>query len=216
MNKNLLTAGILAGTLTLTGCATGPMSDQLRTGQGAAIGAAAGGLLGNVLAGSGAKTGGTLIGAAIGATVGGLIGNRMDKQEAGLRSNLSGTGISVDRQGDTLRLSAPAAITFDTGRSAISPTFERSLDEIATSIQSYPGTVVRVEGHTDSTGGAQSNQYLSLQRAQSVTTYLARKGVDTERLQPVGFGESRPVATNDTIQGRTENRRVEILIVPEA
>lgn len=210
-----LAGAALTGILMTSGCATAP-NGNVHTGQGAAIGAVAGGVLGNVVAGSGGRTMGTLIGSAIGATVGGVVGHQMDKQEAQLRNGLDGTDITINREGDTLRLSAPESVTFDTGNAEISPSFEHSLDQIALSLRQNPSTFVRVEGHTDSRGSAQSNQALSVQRAEAVTSYLARRGVSPQRLQPVGYGESRPVAPNDTDSGRAENRRVEILIVPES
>jgi len=205
-----------AGALVLSGCAQNPYTgEQDKTAKGATIGAGAGALLGNVIAGSGNKTGGTLIGAAVGATVGGLVGRQMDEQERQLRQDMSGTGVDVQRQGDTIRLQAPESITFDTNSAEVKPQFRSALDQIAQSIRQYPNTVVRVEGHTDSTGSASHNQNLSVNRAQSVTSYLSRQGVEPARMQAVGYGFSRPIATNDTAAGRAQNRRVEILILPQ-
>ncbi|MFO7583074.1 OmpA family protein, partial [Guyparkeria sp.] len=141
-------------------------------------------------------------------------GRQMDEQERQLRQEMEGTGVDVQRQGDTIRLQAPESITFDTNSADIKPQFQEPLARIAESIRQYPNTVVRVEGHTDSTGSAAYNQNLSVNRAQSVTSHLARQGVDPSRMQAVGFGFSRPVATNDTAEGRAQNRRVEILILP--
>ena len=214
--KRLSLIAAMAGALVVAGCAQNPYtSEQDKTAKGATIGAGAGALLGNVIAGSGNKTGGTLIGAAVGATVGGLVGRQMDEQERQLRQEMAGTGVDVQRQGDTIRLQAPEAITFQTNSAEIQPQFRRALADIATSVQQYPNTVVRVEGHTDSTGSASYNQDLSLNRAESVTSYLAQSGVSPSRLQAVGYGESRPIATNSTPQGRAQNRRVEILILPQ-
>ena len=202
--------------LIVTGCAQNPYTgEDRRTATGATVGAGAGALLGNVIAGSGNKTGGTLIGAAVGATVGGLIGRQMDQQERQLRQDMAGTGVNVQRQGDTIRLQAPESITFDTNSASVKPQFRSALNQIATSIRQYPNTVVRVEGHTDSTGSASYNQNLSVNRAQSVTSYLAQQGVEPSRMQAVGYGFSRPIATNDTAAGRAQNRRVEILILPQ-
>ncbi|MCL7751204.1 OmpA family protein [Guyparkeria hydrothermalis] len=213
--KRMTLIAVAASALLAAGCAQNPYtSEQDKTAKGATIGAGAGAILGNVIAGSGNKTGGTLIGAAVGATVGGLVGRQMDEQERQLRQEMQGTGVDVQRQGDTIRLQAPESITFDTNSADIKPQFRSALDQLARSIQQYPNTVVRVEGHTDSTGSASYNQDLSLNRAQSVTSYLARSGVDASRLQPVGYGFSRPIATNDTPEGRAQNRRVEILILP--
>ena len=214
--KQLSLIAVMAGVLVAAGCAQNPYTgDTRQTATGATVGAGAGALLGNVIADDGNRTGGTLIGAAVGATVGGLIGRQMDKQEQQLRQDMAGTGVDVQRQGDTIRLQAPESITFQTDSAQIQPQFRRALNDIAASIQQYPNTVVRVEGHTDSTGSASYNQDLSVNRAQSVASYLAQSGVSPSRVQAVGYGESRPVATNSTPQGRAQNRRVEILILPQ-
>jgi outer membrane protein OmpA-like peptidoglycan-associated protein len=204
-----------AAVMVVAGCAQNPFyGDNAQTARGAAIGAGAGAVLGNVAGGHGDRTKGGLIGAAIGATVGGLIGRQMDKQEADLRQQMAGTGVAVQRQGDTIRLQAPESITFDTSRADVKPQFTPVLTQMAQSIRQYPGTVVQVEGHTDSTGSAGFNQTLSDNRADAVRSTLIRNGVEPSRIAAVGYGESRPVASNDTTQGRAQNRRVEVLIVP--
>lgn len=201
--------------LTIAGCAQNPFyGEHAQTTRGAAIGAGAGAILGNVVAGSGNRTTGGLVGAAIGATVGGLVGRQMDKQEAELRQQMAGTGVQVQRQGDTIRLQAPENITFDTGRADVKPQFQPVLSRLSQSIQQYPDTIVQIEGHTDSTGSASFNQTLSENRADSVRSYMAQRGVESNRLIAVGYGASRPVADNSTPQGRAQNRRVEVLIVP--
>lgn len=203
-------------TLALAGCAQNPYyGDTGNTARGATVGAGAGAVLGNVVAGSGNRTKGGLIGAAVGATVGGLIGRQMDKQEAELRNQMAGTGVEVQRQGDTIRLQAPENITFDTNRADVKPQFQPVLSQLAQSIQQYPGTVVHIEGHTDSTGAAAYNQTLSENRAASVRSYLIQRGVDANRLAAVGYGMTRPIADNGTPEGRAQNRRVEVLIVPQ-
>ncbi|MGC9457232.1 MAG: OmpA family protein [Halothiobacillaceae bacterium] len=206
---------VVAAAMLAVGCATGPYGEPpSRTATGAVIGAGTGAALGNVIAGSGNKTGGTLIGAAVGATVGGLIGRQMDRQEAELRQQMAGSGVDVYREGDTIRLQAPENITFDVNRTDIKPPFRPVLDQLANSLIQYPGTVVRIEGHTDSTGSAAYNQTLSENRAESVRGYLIRQGVDGQRLHAIGFGMTQPIADNATAAGRALNRRVEILIVP--
>ncbi|HRQ47888.1 MAG TPA: OmpA family protein, partial [Rhodocyclaceae bacterium] len=162
----------------------------------------------------GDRTKGVLIGAAVGATVGGLIGRQMDQQEAELRRQMEGTGVEVQREGDTIRLQAPENITFDTNRADIKPQFRPVLDQLAASISQYPGTIVRVEGHTDSTGSAAYNQTLSENRAASAASYLIQRGVDSTRIEAIGYGFTRPIADNNTVEGRAQNRRVEILIIP--
>src|SRR5690554_6684064 len=157
--KRLTLIAAMASALAVGGCAQNPYTgEHQRTATGATVGAGAGALLGNVIAGSGNKTGGTLIGAAVGATVGGLVGRQMDQQERQLRQDMAGTGVDVRRQGDTIRLQAPESITFETNSAAIRPQFRQVLSEVAASVQQYPNTVVRVEGHTDSTGAASYNQ----------------------------------------------------------
>lgn len=205
-----------AATLMLVGCAQNPYTGEHRkTATGATIGAGAGALLGGAVSGSGDRTKGGLIGAAVGATVGGLIGRQMDKQEAELRSQMEGTGVEVQRQGDTIRLQAPENITFDTNRADVKPQFQPVLGQLAQSIQQYPNTLVQIEGHTDSTGAAAYNQTLSENRAGAVRNYLIQRGVAANRLVAVGYGTTRPVADNSTAAGRAQNRRVEVLIVPE-
>ena len=209
--------GILAAAsfILVAGCATNPyQGEHAKTATGATVGAGAGAVLGGVVSGRSDRTQGALIGAAVGATVGGLIGRQMDQQEAELRRQMQGTGVEVQREGDTIRLQAPENITFDTNRADVKPQFRPVLDQLATSISQYPGTVIRVEGHTDSTGSATYNQTLSENRAQSVRSYLMQRGVPGQRMEAIGYGFNRPLADNATAAGRAENRRVEVLIIP--
>lgn len=213
MHKQFILA--LAAATTLSACANNPYTgESANTAKGATIGAAGGALLGNVVAGSGHRTTGTLLGAAIGATVGGLVGHNMDQQEAQLRQQMASSGVSVDRQGDTIHLQAPEAITFTSGRADLKPAFYPVLDKLADSLRQYPDTVVQIEGHTDSSGSASQNQMLSENRANNVRSNLMQRGIPGSRLVAVGYGASRPLASNDTASGRAQNRRVEILIVP--
>lgn len=216
MNKNISLVA-LAAVVVLAGCESNPYTgENRRTATGATIGAGTGAILGAGVSGRSDRTQGVLIGAAVGATVGGLIGRQMDKQEAELRRDMQGTGVDVVREGDTIRLNAPDSITFDVNRAEVKPQFRSVLDQIAASIRQYPGTVVRVEGHTDSTGSAAYNQTLSENRAKSVASYLIGRGVEANRIQAMGYGYSRPIADNNTAAGRAMNRRVEVLIIPQA
>lgn len=178
-------------------------------GLGALAGAAAGALIDHDNRGKGA-----LIGAAVGGAAGAGYGYYADKQEAQLRQQMASSGVSVDRQGDTIHLQAPEAITFSSGRADLKPAFYPVLDKLADSLRQYPDTVVQVEGHTDSSGSASQNQMLSENRANNVRSYLMQRGIPGSRLVAVGYGASRPLASNDTASGRAQNRRVEILIVP--
>ncbi|MGC8697976.1 MAG: OmpA family protein [Halothiobacillus sp.] len=213
--KKIMMMSLAASLTVLAGCAQNPYQGEYgRTTTGATVGAGVGALAGNLIAGSGNKTGGTLIGAAVGAGIGGLLGNQMDKQAAQLQQQMANTGVEVQRQGDGIHLQAPEAITFATNSATLNPQFMPVLQNLAQSINQYPGTMVRVEGNTDSTGSAAYNQQLSQNRAQSVASALSQYGVPYNRIQAIGYGMTKPIASNATEQGRAQNRRVDILIVP--
>ena len=199
----------------ISGCTTlNPQTGEReanRTGTGALVGAAAGGLLGGLI---GDDTKAAVIGAGVGALAGAAVGNYMDKQERALREDLSGTGVGVERVGDNIRLQMPSSITFDTNRAVIKPEFKPILKEIAGTLSEYESTIVQIAGHTDSTGSAQYNQQLSVNRANSVRDYLVTNGVIQQRIITTGYGESMPVADNSTEYGRQQNRRVEITLQP--
>ena len=183
--------------------------------KGALIGAAAGAVVG-LISGDDAveRRKRALIGAGVGALAGGAIGNYMDKQEAQLRAELEGTGVSVTRMGDNITLNMPGNVTFATDSSDLSPAFFDVLNSVGKVLGEFDQTVVEVAGHTDSTGSDAYNQSLSERRSASVSTYLQAQGVLSQRLITVGMGESRPVADNSTTEGRQLNRRVEITMVP--
>lgn len=185
------------------------------TTKGALIGAAAGAVVG-LVSGDDAveRRQRALIGAGVGALAGGAIGNYMDRQEAQLRAELEGTGVSVTRIGDNITLNMPGNVTFATNSSDLSPAFFDVLTSVAKVLKEYGKTVVEVAGHTDSTGSDAYNQSLSERRAGSVASYLQSQGVSNQRMITVGMGESRPVADNTTESGKQANRRVEITMVP--
>jgi outer membrane protein OmpA-like peptidoglycan-associated protein len=138
----------------------------------------------------------------------------MDVQEAKLRQQLQGTGVSVTRIGDNITLNMPGNITFRTDSADLNASFFSVLDSVSLVVKEYEKTIIEVAGHTDSTGTAEYNQALSERRSQTVATYLVGKGVMDQRIIRVGAGESRPVATNDTPEGRQLNRRVELTLTP--
>jgi outer membrane protein OmpA-like peptidoglycan-associated protein len=138
----------------------------------------------------------------------------MDRQEREIRERTAGTDVEVMRQGDDLILSMPSGITFATDSSSIQPQFRPTLDKVADVLDRYNQTYVDVYGHTDSTGSDAYNQALSERRADSVASYLVSRGVESARLEALGYGETQPIASNDTVEGRAQNRRVEIKIVP--
>ncbi len=185
------------------------------TTRGALIGAGIGAVIG-LISGDDAveRRQRALIGAGVGALAGGSVGYYMDKQEAELRAQLEGTGVSVHRNGDNITLNMPGNVTFATDSSDLSPAFFDVLNSVGMVLEEYDQTVVEVAGHTDSTGTDSYNQALSERRASSVANYLRGQGVMGERLITVGMGERYPVANNGTIDGRQLNRRVEITMVP--
>ena len=155
-----------------------------------------------------------LIGAGIGALAGGAIGNYMDQQEAELRRQLQGTGVSVTRNGDQIILNMPSNITFNTDQDAVKSEFYPVLNSVAIVLRKFNRSLVDIYGYTDFTGSPQHNLGLSQRRAQSVANYLGGQGIDPRRFYVTGFGETHPVASNATPAGREQNRRVEIQISP--
>jgi outer membrane protein OmpA-like peptidoglycan-associated protein len=212
-----LTALALSGAvIATTACTTDPYTGRRtisKTAIGAGVGLLGGYLAGDVIGGRSDRTA-KIIGAGVGAIAGGAVGNYMDRQEADLRRQTVGTGVEVIRNGDDLILRMPSSITFPVGSYAIQPQFQSTLREVAQTLGSYSQTYVDVLGHTDSTGSDASNQVLSVNRAQAVANYLSSRGVASARLGVRGYGESAPIASNDTDDGRAQNRRVEIKVVP--
>lgn len=221
MSKKLWLAVPLAAAIAMTGCTTtNPRTGEperanatLGAGIGAAVGAVAGALSGD---GSSSRRDRALIGAAAGAAVGGGIGYYMDRQEAQLRDRLQGTGIGVERQGDNIVLNMPSSVTFGFDSSELTGGARAALNDVTAIMREYPETRITVAGYTDSTGAEDYNQRLSEQRAAAVGDYLAQGGVARQRLVMIGYGESQPVASNATEQGRAQNRRVAITLTPTA
>ncbi len=216
MNKKI--AAALAATMLVGACTTDPYTGEQKvsnTAGGAAIGAGLGALAGLAVGGSkNAQRNAVLIGAGIGALTGGAIGSYMDQQEAELRAQLQGTGVSVTRVGDQIVLNMPSNITFSTDQDNVKSSFYPTLNSVGLVIKKFNRTIVDVYGHTDSQGSDSYNYDLSQRRAMSVADYLSSQGVDSRRFAVTGFGESRPVASNADERGRALNRRVEIQLSP--
>lgn len=221
MNRKSLGMAALAvlTTIAIGGCqsldAYTQESKTSSTAKGAMIGAAAGAVAG-LISGDDAveRRQRAMILAGVGALAGGAVGNYMDRQEAKLRAELQGSGVSVTRIGDNITLNMPGNVTFATDSSDLSPAFFDVLNSVAKVMEEYNKTVVEVAGHTDSTGSDSYNQSLSERRAGAVAQYLRSQNIGSERLLTVGMGEARPVADNGTADGRQANRRVEITMVP--
>lgn len=215
--KYILALTLLA--VFVSGCETlDPYTREEQTSKatkGALIGAAAGAVVG-LISGDDAveRRQRALILAGVGALAGGAIGNYQDRQEAQLRAELEGTGVSVTRIGDNITLNMPGNVTFATDSSDLSPAFFDVLNSVGKVLGEFEQTVVEVAGHTDSTGSDSYNLSLSERRAQSVTSYLTSQGVIPQRIISVGMGEKYPVADNSNASGRQANRRVEITLVP--
>ncbi len=201
----------------VAGCAAPQTKTQKGAVYGGAGGAAAGALVGQAIS---HDTKGTLIGAAIGAALGGLggagIGKMMDDQEKDMRQALAASeAAAVAREGNLLAVTFKGDVTFDTNSAVVRPGLYSEINRVAGILNQYPNTFVRVEGHTDSRGSDEYNRELSIRRANAVKNLLLQRGVADSRIEVVGFGETVPVATNDTEAGRQKNRRVEIKIAPQ-
>ncbi|EKG40312.1 OmpA family protein [Pseudomonas syringae] len=207
----------------LSGCATsnpydnqgqaqssGGMSKTAKYGGlGALAGAVAGAAIDHNNRGKGA-----LIGAAVAGAASAGYGYYADKQEAALRESMANTGVEVQRQGDQIKLIMPGNITFATDSSAIASSFYSPLNNLASSLKQFNQNNIEIIGYTDSTGSRQHNMDLSQQRAQSVATYLTSQGVDQAHLSVRGAGPDQPIASNADVNGRAQNRRVEVNLKP--
>ena len=208
--KKVLAITMLSA-LALVSCTTAADGTKKisKTGIGAGIGAAAGAAIGQVI---GKDTKGTLIGTAGGAAVGAAIGNIFDRQEKELKDKLQGTGVKRTGEGE-IKLTAPENITFDTNSYVVKPQFRKTLDSVATVLNTYPDSTIVVSGHTDTTGTDAINNPLSVNRASSVASYLESQGISVSRITSRGYGSKQPIASNATEAGRAQNRRVEIAII---
>ncbi|WP_254448568.1 OmpA family protein [Spirosoma rhododendri] len=204
----LLAVSTLSGNV-LTSCKSGkPMN---KTQKGGAVGAGGGALVGGII---GRKTGNTAIGAIIGATVGGaagaIIGRRMDKQAEELKRELPNA--QVERVGEGIKITFGSDILFDVNSYSLKPATKRQLDDFAQTLNKYPDTDIRIEGHADATGPEDYNLKLSRERANAVGDYLKTQNITSGRLDEIGYGEEQPIADNSTESGRSKNRRVDIAV----
>ena len=212
---------LLAGSVSALGLAACTPVDQYsadpntRTKQGALTGAAIGAGLG-VLTGDGGKDklDRAVVGGALGALAGGVVGANLDKQAAELQSQLSDSRIRVINEGNQLRVVVPNGLLFATDSDVVQGSIQNDLYALAGNVNRYPNSRVEVIGHTDNTGSAAYNEDLSRRRAAAVGSILINAGVSGGRIATYGRGEDAPVASNLTAEGRAQNRRVEILIIP--
>lgn len=197
--------------LILTMTASLGCSSMSNTEKGAIGGAAAGAAIGGVI---GHQSGNTAVGAIIGAAVGGAagawIGNYMDKQAAEIERDLEGA--TVERIGEGIKITFDSGLMFDVDKSELKPASKQNLSELAVILNKYPDTNILLEGHTDATGTNDYNLDLSKRRSQSVANYLAGQQVMETRFTIMGYGEDQPIASNESADGRAQNRRVEVAI----
>ena len=219
MSTRLILPTAIAALITLQACTTvDPYTREEKTSkatQGAAIGAAVGAIIGIATSDNKKeRKERALKGAGIGAITGGGVGYYMDVQETKLRQQLENTGVSVTRSGENIILNMPGNITFEVNKSNLRPDFIEVLHSVSLVLKEYKSTMIEVAGHTDSSGSESYNLMLSQQRAQAVSNVLMNDGVQPVRIDTVGYGETRPISSNDTPQGRQQNRRVELTLLP--
>lgn len=207
MKRHICAVLVVCMLASISGC-----SSMSRSQKGAAAGAAAGGAIGAIIGKQHDNTAlGAILGAAVGGAAGAYIGNYMDKQAAEIEQDLEGA--TVERVGEGIKITFDSGILFDIDKATLRPEAERNLTDLARILRKYEETNILIEGHTDATGPEEYNLQLSQNRAQSVAGHLALQDVDATRFTIVGYGEEQPVATNDTVDGRQRNRRVEIAIM---
>ena len=209
MRKHLILGTALTA-LFISGCAN--MSDtQRRTATGAGVGALAGAVISSATGGSAGT--GAVIGAGVGALGTYVWSQNMERQKREMEQATQGTGVSVSQtQDNQLKLDIPSDISFDEGRSDIKGNIAPVLDRFAASLRANQSTDVRIVGHTDNTGSDAINNPLSVDRANSTRNYLTARGVSGARIQTEGQGSYQPIASNNTAEGRSRNRRVEIFV----
>lgn len=204
MRKLVGVSLVIVMLLGVIGCA----SNQAK---GTVIGAAAGGVVGGLI---GKKAGNTAAGAILGAVIGGAagnyIGNYMDKQAEEMKQDIAGA--KIERVGEGIKITFDSGLLFDVNKASLKQASMENLQNLARILNKYEDTEIVLEGHTDATGSEEYNLQLSRSRANSVANYLQQLGVKETRFTVMGYGESQPIASNETVEGRQMNRRVEVAI----
>jgi outer membrane protein OmpA-like peptidoglycan-associated protein len=217
-----LLSSALAGSalLILSGCVTPESAANSKPGDNTTAGTIMGGLIGAIagmeMSSKGDRKKGAIVGAIVGAAAGNAIGQSLDEQAADLRRDLNNNQVNVTNTGSELIVTMPQDILFALDSAAVRSDLRRDLGVVAGNLQAYPNSTISIEGHTDNTGTANYNRILSQRRANAVADILVNNGVPPARLYAVGRGENEPVASNLSVTGRAQNRRVEIVIRPNA
>ncbi|MDC1521164.1 OmpA family protein [Planktomarina temperata] len=217
-----LLSSALAGSalLILSGCVTPESAANSKPGDNTTAGTIMGGLIGTIagmeMSSKGDRKKGAIVGAIVGAAAGNAIGQSLDKQAADLRRDLNNNQVNVTNTGSELIVTMPQDILFALDSAAVRSDLRRDLGVVAGNLQAYRNSTISIEGHTDNTGTANYNRILSQRRANAVADILVNNGVPPARLYAVGRGENEPVASNLSATGRAQNRRVEIVIRPNA
>lgn len=209
--KSIVGVSCLATALMFSGCGANNMvkGTGIGTGAGAAVGAGIGKVAGNTGVGA-------IIGAVVGGVAGGLIGKQMDKQKKELEQVIPEAKVETVNNGEAIRVTFDSGILFPTNSSTLNAASKTALTRFAANMKEHPDTDIRIVGHTDNTGRAEYNQKLSEKRALSVFNYLVSQGIASGRINSYGVGLTQPIADNSTVEGRAQNRRVEVFILPNA
>ena len=197
----------------LTSCEAVKNTNQTQRGAaaGAVGGAVIGGILGNNVGKGGKGALGAVLGGVIGGVAGGVIGNKMDKQAREIDNAIPGA--EVERLGEGIKLTLKEnSVRFDTNKSSLTPQAQANLDKLIPVFKEYADTDIKIYGYTDNTGKAEYNLKLSGERASAVRSYLVSKGISSSRFSTEGMGIADPISSNETVEGRSQNRRVEFAI----
>ncbi|MDO4764058.1 MAG: OmpA family protein [Flavobacteriaceae bacterium] len=212
-NRNKIVVLGLSGTMLLTSCQA--VQNANNTQKGTAIGATAGAVLGGIIGNNAGKGGngtlGAVLGGIIGGAAGGVIGNKMDKQAREIKTALPGAEVERVNEGIKITFNE-TMVNFGFDSAELTSNAKNNLDKLAQVLVDNPDTNINILGHTDSRGADAYNQRLSERRANAVVNYLYSLGVAKNRMTAKGLGESEPIATNETDEGRAKNRRVEFAI----
>lgn len=196
---------LVAASMVVAACGS---TETMKKGTaGLGVGAVVGGVIG---AATGNTARGAIIGAAIGGTAGVLIGKKMDQQAEEMQQDLANA--RVERVGEGIKITFDSGILFAVDSAILSAEARDNIRELAIILNKYPDTNIVIEGDTDSTGTEEHNQDLSERRASAVAEFHVTLGVVASRISTVGLGETNPIASNETLDGRKQNRRVEVAI----